>query len=82
MAFPSLEKVHIRMLSADTFQNASNLKEIASEENLIAELPKKVFAKCVRLVELDSSKNVIRHIDDAGFSGLNTLQKLHMNNSK
>lgn len=86
-AFPLLEKVHmvhfgIRSLFADTFQNASDVEKISLEANSIGVVPKNAFAKCVHLIELDLSRNVIEDIEDGAFSGLASLKKLHLNDNK
>lgn len=82
-AWPSLRKIHIqwfgiRILSAETFENATDVEKISLEGNRIEILPKNTFAKCSHLTELDLTKNIIHRIEDDALSGLINLRKLHL----
>lgn len=85
--FPHLEAVtlnsaNIESLAPNSFDNATNLKDLHLKLNKLTELPTSIFKNATHLRQLDLSGNEIATIEDDAFNGLKELQILKLNGNR
>lgn len=86
-AFPHLEAVtlnsaNIQSLAPNSFDNATNLKDLHLKLNKLTKLPTSIFKNATHLQQLDLSGNDITTIEDDAFSGLGRLRILKLNGNR
>lgn len=78
----TLNSANIQSLAPNSFDNATNLKDLHLKLNKLTKLPTSIFKCATQLQQLDLSGNEISTIEDDAFDGLKQLRVLKLNGNR